>query len=129
MSLPPFLETTACHRLVGSPLPCFYTLSTNVKRIYGIEYCLLKPFTFNFSCDRKRNIKSTLSKKNFFFPFGIKPTAHGSSQAGGQIGVVAVGLHHSHSNSGSTSATYTTAHSNAGSPAHRARPGIEPASP
>ena len=37
----------------------------------------------------------------FFFLFRAIPEAYGSSQARGQIGAVAAGLHHSHSNSGS----------------------------
>ena len=42
--------------------------------------------------------------------------AHGGSQARGPIGAVAVGLHQSHSNRiQASSATYTTAHGNAGS--------------
>ena len=40
----------------------------------------------------------------FFFFFGLfraAPTASGGSQARGQIGAEAIGLHHSHSNAGS----------------------------
>ena len=56
--------------------------------------------------------------------------AYGGSQAGGRIGAVAAGLHHSHSNTVSepyttvsepytiVSVTYTTAHGNAGSLTH-----------
>ena len=44
----------------------------------------------------------------------------------GWIGPVAAGLHQSHSNT--TSGTYTTAHSKAGSLTQWARPGIEPES-
>ena len=33
-----------------------------------------------------------------FFNFRDAPAAHGGSQARGQIGAVAAGLHHSHSN-------------------------------
>ena len=43
-------------------------------------------------------------KKKFFFFFGVfraAPAAYGGSQARGQIGAVAVGLYHSHSNTGS----------------------------
>ena len=45
---------------------------------------------------------------------------YGNSQARDGIGAVAAGLLHSHSNAGSkpTSATYTTAHRNAGSFTH-----------
>ena len=59
----------------------------------------------------------------------VAPVAYGGSQAKGRIGAVAVGLRQSHSNAGSEpeSATYTTAHSNAGSLTHWARAGIEPA--
>ena len=48
--------------------------------------------------------------------------AYGGFQARDQIGAVAAGLHHSHSNAGSriwaASATYTKAHGNAGSLTH-----------
>ena len=48
----------------------------------------------------------------FFNLFRDAPAAYVSSQAGGQIGAIAAGLHHSHRNAGSriqaTSATYTT---------------------
>ena len=37
----------------------------------------------------------------FFFLFRATPVAYGHSQARGGIGTTAVGLHHSHSNSGS----------------------------
>ena len=37
----------------------------------------------------------------FFFLFKAAPVAYGSSQARGQIGTTAAGLHHSYSNSGS----------------------------
>ena len=51
---------------------------------------------------------------------------YGSSQARGWVGAKAAGLHHSHSNDGSEpSGTYTTAHSNARSLTHWARPGVE----
>ena len=46
----------------------------------------------------------------------------------GWIGATAAGLHHSHSNGGTTSVTYTTAQGNAGSLTHWVRAGIEPAS-
>ena len=46
--------------------------------------------------------------------FRATPTGYGGSQAGGQIGAVATGLLHSHSNARSLT--------------HRMRPGIEPAS-
>ena len=39
----------------------------------------------------------------FFGLFGATPMAYGNSQARGQIGAVAAGLHHSHSNAGSVS--------------------------
>ena len=70
----------------------------------------------------------------FFFLFAISwaaPPAYGGSQARGWIGAVAAGLRQSHSNSGSkpASATHTTAHGNAGSLTHWARPGMEPTTP
>ena len=37
-----------------------------------------------------------------FYLFRAAPSAHGGSQARGHIGATAAGLHHSHSNSGST---------------------------
>ena len=55
------------------------------------------------------------------------PARYGSSQARGQTGATAAGLHHSHSYwNRASSATYNTAHSNARSLTQRARPGIEP---
>ena len=71
----------------------------------------------------------------FFCLFRAAPVAYGSSQAGGRIGATAASLRHSQSNTGSEphlqptpqpqqcriqamSATYTTAHSNAGSLTH-----------
>ena len=55
------------------------------------------------------------------------PEACGGSQARVQIGAVATGIHHSHSNAGSQPHLYTTAHGNAGSLTHWARLGIKPA--
>ena len=52
----------------------------------------------------------------FFCIFRAAPEACGGSQARGLIGGIAAGLHHSHSNT--RSATYTTAHGNAGSLTH-----------
>ena len=52
----------------------------------------------------------------FFFFFRATPGAYGSSQARNLIGAVAASLQHSHSNTrAKPSATYTTAHGNAGS--------------
>ena len=64
----------------------------------------------------------------FFGRFRVAPVACGGSQTRGLIGTIADGLHHSHNNVGfrGASATYTTAHSNAGSLTHWAKPGIEP---
>ena len=42
-----------------------------------------------------------MHKPFFFFYFSAAPTAYVGSQAGGRIGAVAAGLHHSHSNAGS----------------------------
>ena len=63
------------------------------------------------------------------FFFRAAPAAYGGSQARGPIWATPVGLQHSHSNAGSEPHlwTYTTAHSNAGSLTHWARPGIQPA--
>ena len=52
---------------------------------------------------------------------------YGSSQATGTTGAEAAGLCHSNSQIQVVSATYTTAHGNAGSLIHGARPGMEPA--
>ena len=54
----------------------------------------------------------------FFCLFRAEPEAYGGSQARDPIGAVAASLRHSHSHSRyvrATSATYTTAHGNAGS--------------
>ena len=57
-------------------------------------------------------------KKSFFFGFCLlsfflaAPVAYGGSQARGQIGAIAAGLHHSHSNARSLT--------------HGVRPGIRP---
>ena len=45
---------------------------------------------------------------NFFLIFRATPTAHGGSQARGQIGAVAAGLHPSHSNAGSEPCLWLT---------------------
>ena len=75
--------------------------------------------------------------------FRAAPAAYGGSQVRDRIGATAAGLHHSQSNPGSNphlhpipqpqqrgtkamSVTYTTAHGNASSLTHWARPGIEP---
>ena len=42
-----------------------------------------------------------LEEMDEFFFLRAAPVAHGGSQARGRIGVIAAGLHHSHSNSGS----------------------------
>ena len=61
-----------------------------------------------------------------FCLFTAKSAAHGGAQVRGPIGTVATGLYHSYSNAGSKgSVTYTTAHANAGSLSHWARPGME----
>jgi len=66
----------------------------------------------------------------FIFCFlGLHLVAYASSQARGRIRAVAAGLHHSQA-TGEPSHACDLHHSswNAGSPAHRARPGIEPPS-
>ena len=61
--------------------------------------------------------------------FRAAPTAYGGFQARGPIRAVAAGLRHTHSNARSDLClTITTAHSNARSLTHWARPGIEPTS-
>ena len=98
------------------PIPCILFCSFEYYSFVA-KYEVWKGYAFSFF---------------FFFCFlEPLPTAHGGSQARGQIGVVIAGLHQSHSNCqiwGATSVTHTTAHSNAGSPAHWLRPGIELAS-
>ena len=67
-----------------------------------------------------------------FFPVFSRaaPTAYGGSQARGRTRAVATGLCQSHSTVGSGPCLwpYTTAHGNAGSLTHWARPGIKPKS-
>ena len=66
---------------------------------------------------------------NELFFFKATPAACGSSQVRGQIGAVTACLcNHSNARSELLSMTYTTAHTNAGSLTHYARPGIEPES-
>ena len=60
----------------------------------------------------------------FFWLLRAALAAFGSSQARGRIGATAAVLHHSRSNTGS----YTTAHGNAGSWTHWARPAVKPVS-
>ena len=67
----------------------------------------------------------SLKKKNLF---RATHAAHGGAHVRGRFEAVAAGLHHSHSNSGSSSAACTTAHGNVGSITHWVRPGIKPAS-
>ena len=72
----------------------------------------------------------------FFCLFRSGPAAYEGSQARSRIGAAVAGLHHSDSNWGSepqlgiqaTSVTYITAHGNAGSLTHWARPGMAPTS-
>ena len=66
-----------------------------------------------------------------FFFFFSAPMAYGSSQTRNRIGTAAASLCHSHAQQcqiPATSATYTTACSNARSLTHWTRPGIEPPS-
>ena len=64
-----------------------------------------------------------------FFFFRATSMSYGESQARGQIRAVAASLHHSHNTTiQATSVTYTTAHGNAESLSHWARPGIKPVS-
>ena len=51
------------------------------------EYCSQIPFFFFFFC--------------LFVSSRAAPVAHGGSQVRGQIRAIAIGLHHSHSNTGS----------------------------
>ena len=65
-----------------------------------------------------------------FCLLGATPIAYGSSQARGQIGAAAAGLHHSHSNAGSESRLRPTPQLEAtlDTLTHWTKPGIEPAS-
>ena len=66
----------------------------------------------------------------FFLLFRATPVAtNGGSRARGWIQALAASLHHGHSKLeiSAASAIYTTAHGNARSLTHWARPGIEPA--
>ena len=73
-----------------------------------------------------------LLKCTFFFGLSMAaPAAYGGSQARGPIGAAATNRptpEPQQHQIQATSAIYTTAHSNAGSPTHSARPGTEPAS-
>ena len=60
----------------------------------------------------------------FFFAFQGHTLAHGNSQARGWIRAAAAGLPQSSTTATPGSATYTSAHSSARSPAHWVRPGI-----
>ena len=64
----------------------------------------------------------------FFLLFRATPVAYGGSQARGWIRATATRAQPQQLGNQAASATYTTAHSNAGSLTHWARPGIEPAS-
>ena len=64
----------------------------------------------------------------FFFAFWAAPVAYGRSQAGSPIRTTAAGLCHSHSNARAELHLHPTPQLTAGSLAHWARPGIEPAS-
>ena len=73
-----------------------------------------------------RNITSLRVDFFFLFFFRAAPVVYGSSQAGSWIRAAAASLLHSHSKARSEPhlPTYTTAHSNAGSLTHWARPEI-----
>ena len=65
----------------------------------------------------------------YLFIFRAASMTHGSSQVRGPIGAAAAGLCHSHSNARSNSCLWLhTAHSNARSSTHWARPVIKPTS-
>ena len=89
---------------------------------------LLMVFTWTQEC-----LKSHFHLSNVFLPclFRAVPLAYRGSQARGGIAAVGADLCHSHRPQQcgiqSKSATYTTAHSNARSLTHWARPGIKPA--
>ena len=72
--------------------------------------------------ERKSHLKQKCS--TYFLLFGAIPVAYGSFWARDQTGAAVAGLHHSHSNAKSESATYPIAHGNAASLTHRVRPGI-----
>ena len=66
----------------------------------------------------------------FFFFLRASLAPYGSSQTRGLIRATAISLHYNHNNGKiwAASATYSTAHRNARSPTHWARPGIKPTS-
>ena len=91
--------------------------------------CFLSGSTIYISNSAVFQFLHILTSSFFFFClFRATPAACGSPQAQGRMGTVAAGLHHSHSNMGSKSVTYTAAHNNARSLIHCVRPGIEPPS-
>ena len=53
---------------------------------------------------------SMMSPSTFFFFFMATPAAYGDSQTRGQIGAIATGLCHSHSNAGSKLCLQPTPH-------------------
>jgi len=79
-------------------LGCFYSLA--ILNNAATDICI-QVFVWTY----------ILSSAFFFFFFGLfrtAPVVHGGSLARGQNGAVAVGLHHSHSNSGSEPCLQTT---------------------
>ena len=94
---------------------------------------ILRALYWKKKANFKGHIYLILFIKHFFFFFVFSrasPAANVGSQARGRIRAVAAGLRHSSDQRRiwASSATNTTAHSNAGSLTHWERPGMEPAS-
>ena len=86
--------------------------------------CVLPHIVQDVRTQSRSEMSSVLPPHAFFLLFKAAPTACGSSQARGQIGVAVASLRHIWA----ASATYTTVHSNVRSLIHWARPGIKPTS-
>ena len=113
-------------------------MTLDAREYLNNNSCRLESKKWSFNSDKEiiqkclRIGPKPLRLSFFFCLFRVAPAAYGGSQARGQIGAVAAGRCHSHSNAGSElclgSGTYPTTHSNAGSLTHWVRPGIECAS-
>ena len=68
---------------------------------YNFEIRPVNNLTVISKCSSERRVAYVSIFFFFFWSFRVSPVAYGSSQARGQTGVAAAGLHHSHSNAGS----------------------------
>ena len=87
--LPPEAFLCKCQTRDSLSLLGAHTVQVNRDR-YSEELSQLGFFSF-----------SNLKLFDLFSSFRAAPVAHGGSQARGEIGATAAGLHHSHSNAGS----------------------------